>query len=153
MIFKKYDQSDELEVKNIFTMYWNDPEFLDELSHALRSEDCSFYIAYDDLEEKEIVGIAGTRKITNFLKDYTSTESPLELYVIASKYKEKGVGKFLCENIIEECKKMNRTEIICYSPETHNSSWVFYEKLGFIKHGVVNDPDDGYPGMLWSRII
>jgi len=59
----------------------------------------------------------------------------------------------LVSKVIEEIKKLNFTEIACYSPETHNSSWKFYEKLGFIRHGIIKDPDDGYPGMLWRKLI
>lgn len=150
MQIKKYNKSYEEQVKNIFTLYWTDVEFLDELSTALNSSSCNFYIAQ---ENNEITGVVGVRKADNFLKDHVSTDNPAELYVIASKYKGKGIGSILSNYIIEEYSKMNYTEMICYSPETHNDSWKFYENSGFAKHGIVNDPDDGYPGMLWSKIL
>ena len=109
MQIKRYDKSDEKEVKDIFTLYWRDIEFLDELSNALYSNSCKFYTAE---ENDEIVGVVGVRKADNFLKDYVSTDNPVELYVIASKYKGKGAGRFLCNYIIEECSKMNYTEMI-----------------------------------------
>lgn len=75
------------------------------------------------------------------------------MYVIASKLQNEGIGSMLVQKVIEEAKSLHFTEIECYSPETHSSSWKFYEKLGFTKHGIIKDPDDGYPGMLWKKVI
>ncbi len=145
-----YNKVYEKEVQEIFKLYWNDPEFLQELDEALESESCKFYIIKNDAE---VLGVAGIRKADNFLKDYTSTNNPVELYIIASKNKGKGIGNILLKHIVNECKRENYTEIICYSPETHNGSWRFYEKNGFIKYGIVNDPDDGCPGMVYIHKI
>ncbi len=146
----KYSNIYKKEAEEIFELYWNDPEFLEELNNSLDSNFCNFYIYKNN---NEILGISGIRKADNFLKDYATTHDPVELYVIASKNKGKGVGNILLKYAVEESKKMNYTEMICYSPETHNSSWRFYEKNGFTQYGIVNDPDDGYPGMVWRRLI
>ena len=150
MQIKNYDKEYKKEVENIFKLYWTDKEFLQELSDNLESKTCNFYIVEDN---NEVEGVAGIRKVDNFLKEYASTTSPVELYIIASKNKNKGTGSALLNHVIEESKKMNYTEMICYSPETHDSSWRFYEKAGFIQHGIVNDPDDGYPGMILRRSL
>lgn len=147
---RKYSKKDEVEVKNIFTQYWNDNEFLDELTEELHTEICKFYVAEKD---GEIVGIIGLREAPAHLRSHADTENPAELYIIASKYQNKGIGNLLGQKIINEAKKLGFTEVVCYSPETHNSSWKFYEKFGFTKHGIIKDPDDGYPGMLWKKII
>lgn len=147
---RKYNKKDEVEVKNIFTQYWNDNEFLDELTEELHAEICKFYV---DEKDGEIVGIAGLREAPAHLNKHADTEKPAELYIIASKYQNKGIGSLLGQKIISEAKKLGFTEMVCYSPETHSSSWIFYEKLGFTKHGIIKDPDDGYPGMLWKKII
>lgn len=150
MKVRKYSKKDEVEVKNIFTQYWTDNEFLNELTEELNAEICKFYV----VEKKgEVIGIAGLRKAPAYLITNANTEKPAELYVIASKYKNKGIGNFLGQKIIEEAKKLEFTEILCYSPETHNSSWKFYENLGFTSYGIIKNPDDGYPGMLWRKII
>ena len=87
------------------------------------------------------------------LSNHSNTDKSAELYIIASKYQNKGIGNLLGQKLIEEVKKLQFTEIVCYSPETHNSSWKFYEKLGFTQHGIIKDPDDGCPGMLWKKTI
>ena len=150
MEIRNYNKKDKVAVQHIFAKYWTDREFLDELEKNLDGGEVYFYVAekYD-----EIIGVAGFRKAPKYLRDYAETENPVELYIIASKEKNKGFGNTLAQKIIEKAKKMNFTEIECYSPETHNSSWEFYEKLGFKKHGIINDPDDGYPGMLWRKVL
>ncbi|MDQ5957166.1 MAG: putative acetyltransferase [Patescibacteria group bacterium] len=145
-----YSPASKSQVEDIFRIYWTDEEFLNELSDNLESSDCNFYIA---LNIDEVVGVVGVRKVKNFLLDHTNTDNPCELYIIASKSKNKGVGSALLQHIINECKRMYYTELICYSPETHDSSWRFYEKNGFVSLGIVNDPDDGYPGMVWRRLV
>ncbi len=150
MEIRKYDKKDKSEVKNIFTLYWNDEDFLDELIKELDSYYCNFYVAQ---EKDEIVGISGFRKIFNYLSNYIETDKPVELYIIASKYRKRGIGYLLVQKVIEEAKKSNFTEILCYSPETHNSSWRFYEKLKFIKYDTIIEPDDGYPGIIWKKKI
>jgi RimJ/RimL family protein N-acetyltransferase len=150
MKFRDYHKEDQFEVKNIFVQYWNDNDFLNELDRELNRGISKFYVVKKD---HEIIGVAGVREIPRYLKRYATTQRPVELYIIASKYQNNGIGKFLGEKIIEETKNLRFTEILCYSPETHSNSWKFYEKLGFTKEGIINDPDDGYPGMLWKKIL
>lgn len=159
MIIRDYKIEDKNEVKDIFSKYWTDDVFLNELEKKLDvytnkekeygTDTYRFYVAE---KEGKIVGIAGLRKAPDYLRAYANTENPLELYVVASKFQKMGTGKALGQKIIEEAEKLNFTEILCYSPETHNSSWVFYEKLGFEKGGIIKD-EDGYPGMLWKKIV
>ncbi len=150
MNFRRYKETDEIYVKDIFRLYWTDPEFLDELASNLLSDDYIFYVLEKD---NEINGIVGLRKASGHLLAYTDTEKPVELYIIATKHQRKGVGSLLGQRTIKELQRLKWTEIICYSPETHSSSWKFYENLGFSRVGIINDPDDGYPGMLWKKKI
>jgi len=150
MKFRKYNKKDRIEVKDIFRQYWTDDEFLNELAGELDSKYCKFYITE---ENNEVVGIVGLRKAPAHFGNYTDTKNPAELYIIASKYKNKGIGNLLGQKIIAEAKKLKFTEILCYSPETHKNSWKFYENLGFIKHRIIKDPNDEYPGILWKKII
>ena len=149
MEIREYNQQDEVPVKSIFAQYWTDPEFLNELAENLNNRDCNFYVAD---KEGEIVGVAGIRKAPNFLSVHADTDNSAELYVIASKRQNEGIGSLLVQRVIEEAEKLQFTEILGYSPETHNSSWKFYDALGFTKHGIINDPEDGYPGMLWKKV-
>ncbi len=150
MKFRKYNKKDKIVVQNIFKKYWTDEEFLEEIAENMENDNMHFYVTEED---DEVVGVAGLREAPKYLRDYAETKNPAELYIIASKIKNKGFGNKLAQKVIEEAKKLGFTEIECYSPETHNSSWKFYEKLGFTKHGIINDPDDGYPGMLWKKVI
>jgi len=148
MKVRDYDNKDEVEVKNIFTQYWTDNEFLNELAEELKAKVCKFYVAE---KNGEVVGIAGLREAPTHLRNHADTSEPAELYIIASKYQNQGIGNFIGQKIVGEAKKLGFAEILVYSPETHISSWKFYEKLGFKKHGIIKDPDDGYPGMLWKK--
>ncbi|MEX0672847.1 MAG: GNAT family N-acetyltransferase [Candidatus Paceibacterota bacterium] len=161
MEIREYDPTkDKQKVETIFSQYWTDREFLEELSRELdRSSDLTidpntnartFFVADDS---GEVVGVTGFRKAPEHLSSHADTKNPAELYIIASQVKEKGIGSALGEKVIKEAKKQGFTELLCYSPETHDSSWPFYEKLGFIKGGIVKDPDDGYPGMLWKKVF
>lgn len=157
---RDYNNKDKQEVKAIFTQYWTDKDFLDELLRELDnslnplekgySNVSAFFVAEDD---HTIVGIAGFRKAPEHLRKHADTKTSAELYIIASKFKNEGIGNTLGNKVIQEAQKLGFTEIICYSPETHNSSWSFYENLSFIKSGIIHDPDDGHPGMLWKRIL
>lgn len=150
MEIRDYNEKDKRSVRNIFAKYWTDEEFLSELENNLNKKDVHFYVAEKD---GIVVGIAGFRKAPEHLRIHAETNNPAELYVIASLSKNEGIGGVLAQKIIESAKNLNFTEIECYSPETHNSSWGFYEKHGFASHGIINDPDDGYPGMLWKKVI
>lgn len=155
---RSYKKKDEKQVKCIFAQYWADDVFLNELSEKLdisgkaksNTDTYRFYVAENN---GEIVGIAGLRKAPDHLSVYADTGNPVELYVIASKIKKMGIGEALEQKIIKEAKELGFTEMLCYSPETHSSSWSFYEKLHFKKHGMIVDPDDGYPGMLWKKLF
>lgn len=150
MIIRPYAAEDKDQAKAIFAQYWTDNEFLNELEENMNGDLTHFYVAENN---GVIIGVAGFRKAPEHLKSYAETENPAELYIVASKSKNEGTGSALVEKVIEETKSLHFTELECYSPETHDSSWKFYQKLGFIKHGIINDPDDGYPGMLWRKII
>lgn len=150
MKVRDYNKKDEIEVKKIFTKYWTDDEFLSELAKELDSDSCRFYVVE---EEDEIIGIAGWRLPSVFLGRCSNTKKPAELYIIASKFQNRGIGNYLGRKIINDVRDLGFTEIVCFSPESHSNSWNFYEKLGFTKYGIVNDPDDGYPGMVWKKSL
>lgn len=150
MKIRDYSEKDKGAVQNIFSKYWTDEEFLSELSKNIDDSKMHFYVAEKD---DAVVGVAGFREAPKYLRLYAETKNPAELYIVASKLQNEGIGSMLVQKVIEEARNLFFTEIECYSPETHNSSWKFYEKLGFTRHGIIKDPDDGYPGMFWRKII
>lgn len=160
MKIRGYKKQDESSVREIFAKYWTDNGFLEELHEKLniyveKSEEyyTSAYRFCVAEKNDEIVGIGGFRVAPKYLKELSKTTNPAELYVIASKSKGGGVGSSLIQAMTEDAKRLHFTEMVCYSPETHDGSWKFYDKHGFIKHGIIKDPDDGYPGMLWNVIL
>ena len=156
MIIRGFQESDQSAVEKIFALYWTDPEFLKELSNELQlhskktlKKDSGFFVA---TEGSEILGIVGFKKLANYLKPYALTSNPIEFYVIAVKYKKRGIGQALKLKLIEEVRKAGFTEIILYSPDSHNESWGFHDRLGFERVGEVTPPDDDF-GQVWREIL
>lgn len=145
MKIREYEDADRESVEKIFAQYWNDNEFVIELLHNIDTRKGHYYVAE---KEGEVVGVAGYRDAPEYLKAHAKTKKPAELYIVASRHPGEGIGSALLAKIEEGAKHDSFTEIECYSPETHNSSWKFYERLGFVQHGVINDPEDDCPGML-----
>ena len=144
MNLRQYKESDKEKVEKIFSVYWTDPEFLKELSNELRNNNNFIVIE----KNEEILGIAGFRKIPNYLKTYIKTGNPKELYIIAVKNKRKGIGG----KLIEELKNYNISELILYSPNSHKESWNFYIKNGFKKIEEITPPDDEV-GQVFRKIL
>lgn len=154
MIIREFNQADLREVKAIFALYWTDPEFLKELSNELEffikngpNEDSSFLVAE---EGTKVIGIVGLRKLPEYLRPYAKTNNPVEFYIIATKYKRKGIGEKLKLKLIEEAQKFGFSEILLYSPGSHDESWDFHDKLGFERVGEITPPEDD-AGHLWRK--
>lgn len=152
MIIREFEKKDQTEVEEIFTLHWTDPEFLAELSSELDAylkEDYKFFVAE---ENSEILGVVGFRKLPDYLKSYAQTNNPVEFYVVAVKHKGNGIGQKLKLKLLEEAKKNNFSEILLYSPNSHNESWGFHDKFGFERVGEITPPDDDI-GQLWRKIL
>jgi L-amino acid N-acyltransferase YncA len=150
MEIRDYDENNKRAVRDIVALYWTDKEFLNEFTKLIDEHKLHLYVAEHG---NEIVGVAGFREAPEFLRVHAQTRNPAELYIIASKSQHEGIGSLFVQKVIEESRKLHFTEIECYSPATHEGSWKFYEKLGFAHHGIIKDPDDGYPGVLWRKTI
>lgn len=156
MNIREFQKSDQKAVEEIFSLYWTDPEFLKELSNELQSyikeapnKDYGFFVAE---ENSEILGIVGFKKLADYLKPYVLTDNPIEFYVIAVKYKRKGIGEKLKLKLIEEAQRSGFSEILLFSPNSHDESWGFHDRLGFKRAGEVIPPDDEV-GQVWQKIL
>lgn len=159
MTIRDYKKEDKDQAEEIFVMYWNDKEFRKKLLEKLdifveKGEEYNknqyrFYVAE---EGGEIVGIAGFRKAPEHMSQFAVTDNPAEFYILASKYKGKGVGEALRLKRLEEVKKMGFTEVVLYSPDTHEESWGFHDRMGFERVGPAVAPD-GEPGMIWRKVL
>ena len=143
MKFRTYTKEDSASVHDIFAQYWTDSEFIEELNEELEKAD--FWVAEDG---GEVIAIAGVRPSPPHLGSKTS----LELYIIAVKQQGTGVGSQLLEYVEAQIPE-EYSELVLYSPETHKSSWGFYERNGFESMGIIKDPEDGHPGMLLRKVI
>jgi ribosomal protein S18 acetylase RimI-like enzyme len=159
MIIRDFEKNDTESVEVIFALYWTDPLFLNELSDKLQmavnnTSECheqklKFFVA---VEGDEIIGIGGLINAPDYLREHAETDTPAELYILASKYKGKGIGSALREKIIEEAKKLGFTEVLLYSPNSHQESWSFYDKFGSERIGEIVAPD-GEPGQVWRKLL
>ncbi len=156
MISRDFRIDDQEAVEKIHALYWTDQEFLRELSNNLKlslyignniKNDCSTYKFFVVVEKNEVVGSAGFTNTPDYLKQYVKTNTPIELYIIAVKYKNRGIGKYLVAKMTEEAKNLCYTEILIYSPDTHKESWKFYDEFGKMVGKVI--APDGYPGQVW----
>lgn len=149
MEIRRYRQEDSNSVKNILKLYWNDPEFIEEVEDLLDNSECLFLVVQRD---DDIVGFAGSQKLPDYFKPFSKGKNPIELYVIAVTEKRTGVGLKLKTALIEEAKKSGHDEILIFSPTTHDSSWKFHDTLGFEQVGKVTPPEDG-EGLVWRKEI
>ncbi len=156
MIVRDFQKNDQKAVEEILALYWTDPEFLTELSGGLMTYlenpigECGFFVAAE--ADGEILGVAGYRRVPDYLRTYALTGNAAELYVIAAKYKRKGIGRTLKLKLIEKARQSGFTEILLYSPGTHDESWGFHDDLGFERIGEITPPEDGI-GQLWRKIL
>lgn len=152
---REFQEKDKNAVKEIFSMYWTDPEFLEELSNELnlyinnQSNKSRFLVVE---ENDEVLGIAGYKKIPDYLKEFAKTKNPVELYIIAVKYKRKGIGIKLKAELIESIKEMGYSEILLFSPNSHKESWNFHDTFNFQRIGEVIPPEDEL-GQVWGRVL
>ncbi|PIR04935.1 MAG: hypothetical protein COV57_01715 [Candidatus Liptonbacteria bacterium CG11_big_fil_rev_8_21_14_0_20_35_14] len=156
MIIREFKETDKKIVKEIFALHFTDPEFIDELLNELETyiqkgskKDFGFFIIE---KNNKILGIAGFRCLINYLRPFAETNNPIELYIIAVKYQRKGIGKKLALNIIEKLRDFGFSEILLYSPNSHNESWDFYERIGFNKVKEITPPDDEI-GQVWRKAL
>lgn len=159
MLIRDFKKEDKEQVEKIFSKYWTDPEFLKTLSDKLKiyidqtreyfDEKYRFFVAEED---GEIVGVAGMRKASDYLRVFAKTNNPVEFYVLASKHKRKGTGTALRLKRIEVAKQLGFTEAVFYSPNSHSESWNFHDQMNFERVGKALAPD-GEPGQIWRRIL
>lgn len=154
MIIRELELRDVPEIERIYDLYWSD-SFRENLSKRLSryvekspeivEQKFKYFVAE---ENGEVVGVSAFRKAPESMKKFTKTSNPAELYILAVKYKGKGVGTSLRNKGIEEAKKHGYTEVIFYSGETHQDSWSFHDNSDFKRVGEMIAPN-GEKGQVW----
>lgn len=151
-------KEDTDQVQRILELYWTDDEFLEKLKNRLKQflenslevieQEFKYFVAE---ENGEVVGIGAMRKPPEKMKKYAITNNPVEFYVLASKYQNKGIGTALRNKRMEEAKKQGYTEVLFYSPESHRESWKFHDSSGGERIYPVSIDDE--PGCIWRIML
>ena len=157
-IIRELKQEDTSAVESIFDLYWSgkfreqlSQRLEDFVSHSMESIEQRFRFFVAE-ENGEVVGVAALRKAPERMRIYSTTTNPAEFYVLAAKYKGKGVGTALREKRIEEARKSGYTEVVFYSGDTHKDSWNFHDDSDFKRVGTSVAPD-GEPGQIWRMVL
>jgi L-amino acid N-acyltransferase YncA len=158
MLIKVLNTADIPAVEEIFDLYWSG-EFRVRLSERVKehfkqspvSQEQEFMV-FVAKENDEVVGVAAFRKLPERMKEYTTTDNPAELYVIAAKYRGRGIGSALRTEVIQAAKKLGYTEIVFFSGDTHQDSWSFHDNSEFKRVGASVAPD-GELGQIWRMVL
>jgi ribosomal protein S18 acetylase RimI-like enzyme len=137
MTIRDLQNKDVPEVEAIYDLYWPD-DFRENLSKRLKGyvendpeiieQGFKYFVAEEDCE---VVGVAGMRKLPAHMSEYALSDHGCELYILAVKNKNQGIGKALVEKVISIGKQEKQTDLVLYSGETHKDSYAFYEHVGF----------------------
>lgn len=158
MIIRQLDKNDASSVNEIYEQYWSG-DFKDNLLKRLSAytqnspdivqQSFKYFVAETD---GEVVGVVGYRNAPSHMINFTSTEHPVELYIIAVKNRGQGIGLKLVEKVKTELARTLHKEIVLYSGDTHKESWGFYDHLGFERVEESIAPN-GEKGQIWKIIL
>lgn len=140
------ESRDTEHVEKIFDLYWSD-DFRRHLSERIKTETSDFKWIVAE-ENGDVVGVAASRTAPERMRQYAKTKKVVELYVIAAKYKGKGIGTVLRNLLIEEAIRNGYTEAVFFSGDTHQDSWAFHDHSDFKRVGSAVAPD-GEQGQIW----
>ena len=153
-IIRELKKEDSNAVEGILGLYWEGDlrdhfvkrvkDFIEHSSESVEQK-YRYFVAEDN---GEIVGVVTFRKAPNYMEQHSQTDSPVEFYVIAVKYKGRGIGYALRAKCIEEAKKLGFSEALFYSAENHKDSWSFHDNSDFKRVSPANAPN-GDPGYIW----
>jgi L-amino acid N-acyltransferase YncA len=154
MLLRELKSTDTPAIESIYDLYWTG-DFRANLSKRLKgfienspdviAQGFKYFVAEDN---GEIVGVAAFRKLPEHMKEYATTNNPVEFYVSAVKYKGKGIGTALRTKRIEEAKALGYTEALFYSGDTHQDSWAFHDNSDFKRVATTTAPN-GEVGQIW----
>ena len=145
---RELEQKDIPAVEQILDLYWVG-EFRNHLSERLHApphdQNFKWYVAE---EGGEVVGVAASRKAPERMRQHAKTDSVIEFYVAAAKYRGKGIGTALRHARIQDARREGYTEAVFFSGDTHQDSWPFHDNSDFRRVGEVTSPD-GETGQIW----
>lgn len=157
-IIRELKMEDVEAVRGILDLYWDGElkerfiqrmiGFLDKTPESIENK----YRCFVAEDNGEIVGMAVSRNAPEHMKQYVETNNPVELYLLAVKNKNKGIGSALREKRIEEARMEGYTEAVFYSAESHKNSWGFHDNSDFKRTGPAMAPN-GEKGFIWRMML
>ncbi len=149
LVIRDLKKEDIEAIENIYALYWPDQKFRERLSSRLKDGSVACLVAENN---GEVVGVSGFRKAPEHMIEFTKTNNPAELYILAVKDRQQGIGKALVEKALKDIKNLNYTEVVLYSGETHQDSWSFYDHLNFERVAPSTAPN-GELGQIWRILV
>ena len=63
-------------------------------------------------------------------------EAQINFFVVNQKYRKKGLGSYLMNNLVEECKKLNVNKLFLEVSHTNSAAEKFYSRFEFSTVGI-----------------
>lgn len=145
-IIRPLEERDIDSVEEIFDLYWSG-EFRKHLSDRIRDLDTELKWLVAE-ENKEIVGVAASRKASELMRQYAHANNVIEFYISAARYKGQGIGTALRNARLADARNLGYAEAVLFSAETHQDSWLFHDQSDFKRVGPAIAPD-GEKGVIW----
>ena len=122
-----------------FSMPWHKESFLE----MIRNENACYLVG---LIGEEVVASCGIRNILG--------EGEITNVVTSSSHRNKGIGKQMLENLLEEGRKLGAEEFTLEVRVSNSSAIHLYEQLGFVPEGIRKNfydqpKEDGL--IMWKR--
>ena len=146
-------------IEDIFGLYWPNNEFRSHLLERIKSvfngspdsvkQGFKYFVAENN---SEVVGVIGFRNAPDHMLSFTKTGKSLELYTLAVKNRGDGAGRALVEKMFETAKVLGYTEVVLFNPDSLETSWGFYDHLGFQRIGSAIAPN-GEAGHMWQMLL
>jgi len=146
-------------IEGIINLYWPNNEFRSHLLERIKSvldgsqdsvkQGFKYFVAENN---SEVVGVIGFRNAPDHMLSFTKTGKSLELYTLAVKNRGDGAGRALVEKMFETAKVLGYTEVVLFNPDSLETSWGFYDHLGFQRIGSAIAPN-GEAGHMWQMLL
>ena len=152
-------QEDLQFIQKIFTLYWPEEDlrerFMQRLIGVVNKDPeiaRSNFVCLVAEENNEAVGLIGFRTAPEHMRNYATTDTTAEIYILAAKIKGQGTGRALVEKSLETLRASGYNEVVLYSGETHKDSYGFYEHMKFENAGPMSAPN-GEVGVVWKMVL
>lgn len=146
-------------IKNILSQ-WTDPSEVEKYSQRIIDEisgHTQFNMHFWVIKELgKVIGVGGLADILPWIKQYSQTDSPVELKILYLDNKERGrgAGKIFLDTLESEARKMNKKEMLIRTAKKYqDTAWGFYEKMGYQQCGVLPSNNDSEEMAVFRKTL